>query len=98
MAEGRTSILVIGIGTELRGDDEAGLLVLRGLRAQAFPVSVRFLECSNDGVNLIDAWKDSDEVIVIDAVSAGLPPGTIITTDLREDAGSVPMLQSSTHR
>ena len=93
----RPSVLVIGIGAELRGDDAAGLIALRLLRTMDPLEGVGFLECADDGLNLIHAWEGVDVVILIDAVSAGLPPGTITTIDVRDCTASLSKLQSSSH-
>lgn len=91
------SILVVGVGTELRGDDEAGLLVIRRLKALGLPDEVRCVECTNDGLDLIDAWRGCDAVILVDAVSAGLAPGTIVSVDVTEQSAPLSMIDSTTH-
>lgn len=72
--------LVIGIGNEYRGDDGAGLAVVRALRArQGAPA--RFLECDGNCTTLLDAWQTAEHVILIDAVTSGARPGTIYRID-----------------
>jgi hydrogenase maturation protease len=68
--------LVIGVGNEFRGDDGAGLVVARGLRALAHP-NVTVLEQRGEGAALLEAWGGAGRVIVVDAVSSGNKPGTI---------------------
>ncbi len=77
--------LIIGIGNEYRGDDAAGLLVVRMLRTlptPAFPENA-IIECDGDGAALLDLWQAADTVILIDASFSGLPAGTITKFDPR---------------
>jgi hydrogenase maturation protease len=73
-------IAVIGIGSDLRGDDGAGLEVARRLRGQVSE-RVRIIEHLGDGTALISAWQDANRVIVVDAVKSGAKPGTIFRFD-----------------
>jgi hydrogenase maturation protease len=68
--------LVIGIGNCLRGDDGVGHVAVQRLRALNLPnASAR--EESGEGAALIEAWKNAQNVILIDAVQTGAAPGTI---------------------
>lgn len=70
--------LVIGIGNTDRGDDGAGIAVARHLRA-VLPSPVPVVEQSREGTELIALWRTTNAFIVyvIDAMSSGLPPGTV---------------------
>jgi len=68
--------LFIGIGNPLRGDDAAGLLAARALRALGEEgVEVRELE--GEPVDLIEAWEGAEAVLVADAVASGGEPGQV---------------------
>ena len=67
---------VIGVGNAFRGDDGIGLIVARRITELALP-GVTVLEQSGEGVALMEAWGDADQVIVVDAVSSGSEPGTV---------------------
>ena len=67
---------VIGVGNAFRGDDGIGLIVARRITELALP-GVTVLEESGEGVALMEAWGDADQVIVVDAVSSGSEPGTV---------------------
>ena len=84
--------LVIGVGNEDRGDDGVGPLVASRLKPQA---GDRFevLECRGDGASLMDAWKDADTVIILDAAMSGAEAGTIH----RIDASTQPMPKNFLH-
>ena len=69
-------VLVVGVGNAFRGDDAAGLLVVKLLR-EANPLGVTLLEQSGEGTALIEAWQDYETVILVDAAHSGAAPGTI---------------------
>jgi hydrogenase maturation protease len=77
-------ILVIGIGNPARGDDAAGLLVARQIRAAASPGEVTVTELAGDQLALLDAWTGAREVYLIDAVCSGGTPGTVYRFDAAE--------------
>jgi hydrogenase maturation protease len=62
--------LIVGVGNADRGDDAAGVLVVRRLRG------FRTAELS-DCTDLFELWSDETDVIVIDAMVTGAPVGTI---------------------
>lgn len=89
-------ILLIGVGSEYRSDDGAGLGAIRALKARELPDTL-VIESPSDGAELMELWKPADKVILIDAVSSGGVPGTVY----RFDAHSQPIPASlsflSTH-
>jgi hydrogenase maturation protease len=67
--------------------------VARAVRALALP-GVHVVERSGEGTDLIATWSDADVAIVIDAASAGAPPGTIHRFDVVEGSpGALPPAQ-----
>lgn len=77
-------ILVIGVGSQERGDDGVGLLVARAMGAKNLP-NTTILEESGEGAALLEAWAGADAVILIDAVSSGAAPGTLHRFDARSE-------------
>jgi hydrogenase maturation protease len=71
--------LVIGIGNEWRSDDAAGLVVAQ--RLGELDPTLRVAAHGGEPVDLIHHWMDEDEVILVDAVDSGAPPGTIHRID-----------------
>jgi hydrogenase maturation protease len=63
---------VIGLGNEWRGDDGVGLEVARRLGGR---------ELGGEPIELAEALFGGAEVVVVDAVSSGAPPGTVHTFD-----------------
>jgi len=88
--------LFIGIGNPLRGDDAAGLLVARALRARE-PEGIEVLELEGEPVDLIEAWDGAEAVAVADAVASGGDPGEVHRIDAV--AGPLPatLAGASTH-
>ena len=72
----KPAVLVIGIGNSLRGDDGAGPAVIQRLQNR-LPSSVITLQLDSDGVSLMEAWRDFERVILVDAAGSGAVPGTI---------------------
>jgi hydrogenase maturation protease len=73
---------VIGVGNEWRGDDAAGLLVVRRLQGDPWP-QVEIAESRGTVTAVQEAWKGAAGVIVVDAVVSGGTPGTIYRFDAR---------------
>lgn len=74
---------VVGIGNVLLGDDGAGVWLARALHDDyAFEPDIEVLDGGTLGLGLATYLSETDRLLVIDAVAAGGPPGTIVT--LRE--------------
>jgi hydrogenase maturation protease len=88
--------MVIGVGNDYSGDDAAGLLAARRLRELA---SYRALirEETGDGARLIESWKGTETVIVLDAVYSGAKPGTIHRLDAQTQRVPRDLFRYSTH-
>jgi hydrogenase maturation protease len=69
-------ILVLGLGNEYRCDDAVGLVVGRRIKALDL-LNTIVSEGSGESVNLMEAWRGADAVIIVDAISSGSEPGTI---------------------
>ena len=88
--------LVIGIGNPLRSDDGAGHVVVRRLRKLNLP-DVGTREESGEGAALIEAWKNAENVIVIDTIQSGAAPGTIHRLDASRAPIPARFFHCSTH-
>jgi hydrogenase maturation protease len=81
-------VRVVGLGNALRGDDAVGLTVARRLRELTPALDV--LELSGEPAELLDALGDGvEQVVLVDAVSSGAPPGTVHRLDASEAALAV---------
>lgn len=76
-------VVVIGLGNPIMGDDGMGLAALEYLQtAYRFPPEVELVDGGTWGVNLLPVIEDADELILIDAIDVGAPPGTFIRLEL----------------
>lgn len=70
------STTVLCIGNTLMGDDGVGAAVARALRESAAR-GCRIIERPNAEMGLIKYFLDGDRIIVVDALDAGVQPGSI---------------------
>lgn len=75
----RIAVLVLGLGNVLCGDDGAGVVVAHRLRRELeLPPGVRVVDGGTLGLDLLALVAASDRVILVDAVRADGPPGTLV--------------------
>jgi len=91
-----SKVVVVGIGSELRGDDAAGVLVARNLKKRVKSPNVLIIDAGvapESFTSRIKEFKPS-HVILIDAADFGADPGAVIFTDSTAAVGQ----SISTHR
>ncbi len=77
-APGPPRILVLGIGNVLLTDEGVGVRAIEALKNSFdFSDNVTLMDGGTLGLGLLDAIMESDALIVIDAVRAARPPGTL---------------------
>jgi hydrogenase maturation protease len=75
----RIDVLVLGLGNVLCADDGAGVAAVHRLRrAWRMPAGVRVVDGGTLGMDLVALVAASDRVILVDAVRADAPPGTLV--------------------
>lgn len=81
-----SDIVVIGIGQELRGDDGAGLAVVRRWQKRYPQTSgrVRVELCPLPGLDLLNVWDGARVAIIVDAVLSGARPARDEVATLQE--------------
>jgi len=78
-SEPRIDVLVLGLGNVLCGDDGAGVVAVHKLRrGWQLPPGTRVVDGGTLGLDLLALVAASDRVILVDAVRADAPPGTIV--------------------
>ena len=92
----QTRVLIIGVGNSYRGDDAAGLIIARKLRAQ-LPEDIKIIEQSGEGAALLETWKNAEHVILVDAAHSGAAPGTIFRFEAHKQALPTQFFHYSTH-
>jgi hydrogenase maturation protease len=90
------TLVVVGVGNALRGDDAAGLAVAELVRSRVSD-DVVVKVCEQEPSRLVDAWEGAAAAVVVDAASSAAEPGTVHRIDA--SAGEVParVFRSSTH-
>lgn len=90
------SPLVIGLGNEMRGDDSAGLCVVRQLQPLVGD-RARIVECPGGVAELLDLWDGRDCVYLVDAVRSGGTPGTWLRVAVGDQPLPSSLATTSTH-
>jgi hydrogenase maturation protease len=76
------SIAVVGVGNLLLSDDGVGIHAVRRLRSDSRLASmVRLIDGGTVGTDLLAEVCGCEKLLIVDAVDAGLPPGTTIWMD-----------------
>jgi hydrogenase maturation protease len=87
-------VLVLCVGNPYRRDDGVGLEVLAAL-----PPSLGAKEVAGDAADLVARWSGAERVVLVDAVSTGAAPGTVLLLRCVEGSwdGAPPPAAASTH-
>ncbi|MGB4503588.1 MAG: hydrogenase maturation protease [Syntrophaceticus sp.] len=76
-----SEFLIICCGNLYSSDDAVGMHVAWRLKEMKLPNKVQLIEAGTPGLNLLDIWEGAKNVIIVDAVTSGSPPGTIHVFD-----------------
>src|SRR5687768_18555165 len=74
---GGASVLILGVGNVLMGDEGVGVHAIRRLESEPEIPGVRLLDGGTGGVNLLAEFDQVTSIILIDATRDGRPDGTI---------------------
>jgi hydrogenase maturation protease len=86
----RIPVLVLGLGNVVCTDDGAGIAAIhRLIRDYAIPDGVVALDGGTLGLSLLPLVDSADQVILVDAVQADAPPGTLVRIEGDEVAPTV---------
>ncbi len=80
--------LVIGVGQPHRGDDALGLAALAALAAVLPEDVADRVAHHGEGLGLMALWEGRSVVLLLDALDAGRPPGTLLR--VTASAGPIP--------
>lgn len=94
--QGPSSIRIIGIGNEWRGDDAVGLLAARRLQG-VLGNRAEVVEAGVAGAELLELMKGAGAVVLIDAVRSRQAPGTIHRLDASAGPIAPELFPRSTH-
>ncbi len=79
--------MVIGIGNILLKDDGIGVHTIRELENEDLPSTVELVDGGTSTLAMLSYFLESRRIIVIDALKAGLDPGTIYRISPEDIAG-----------
>ncbi len=94
MPRGKPSILVAGVGNELRGDDGLGPRVLRDLSERPLPPKVDVIDFGERLYDLLLKLKGYDVAIVVDALDLGGEPGELYVVEPNPSSDEVKGLKA----
>jgi hydrogenase maturation protease len=71
--------VILGIGNTILSDEGVGVRAAEALlAAYDFPEGVEVIDGGTSGMELLDPLSATDLLIVLDAIKAGRPPGTLV--------------------
>jgi hydrogenase maturation protease len=71
-------IALLGLGNLMRTDDAVGMLALDRLKEWGrLPPKIRVIEGGTLGLDLLDSLRGISQLLALDAVDTGVPPGTL---------------------
>ena len=92
------SLLVLGLGNVLCGDDGLGVAAIEMLRRRyQIPAGVRVLDGGTLGLGLLSFIRPFDDVILVDAIEGAGPPGTFIRLE-GDEVGPAVQTRLSCHQ
>lgn len=89
-------LVVLGIGNLLRSDDGVGLHIIEALRKENLGYNIDLME-GLSGLDILDAIKGYDKIIIVDAIKSDGEPGTIFTLSLEDFKDKQTLHSFSTH-
>lgn len=78
---------VIGVGNILLCDEGIGVHVVRELHRRGIPPEVEYVDGGVAGATLLNLIEGEKRVVIVDAVDAPFPPGTVLRLSPAELAG-----------
>ena len=87
---------VIGMGNTLMGDDGVGVKVAEALSRRDLGPDVAVVSGGTEGMALAHHFRESDRVLVVDAIATGDAPGSVFRFT-PEDAGITSLRSHTSH-
>lgn len=90
--------MIVGVGNPLRRDEGVGVAAIARIQSHyELPDGVVAIDAGTPGLALLDIVRDADEVVLIDAMTAGQAAGTIYQTRPAELRSRGPEWTESLH-
>ena len=91
-------LLILGLGNLLCSDDGLGALVVQKIaECREIPDGVLVLDGGTLGLALLPYLEDAERAILVDAIQADAPPGTLVRVE-GEDVGPAVAARLSVHQ
>jgi hydrogenase maturation protease len=88
--------VIVGLGSEVRTDDGVGLAVIRRLEETGTPDGIELVAAGTPGLGILDLIAGFRRAVIVDAIDAGLDPGTVIRQSV-DDLSPASLHASVTH-
>ena len=96
--DSRSRLLILGLGNLLCSDDGVGALVAEAIaETRELPEGVRVLDGGTLGLSLLPYLEDAECAILVDAIQADAPPGTLVRID-GDEVGPAVTARLSVHQ
>jgi hydrogenase maturation protease len=96
--DSRSSLLILGLGNLLCSDDGLGAFVAQAIaETRIVPDGVRVLDGGTLGLSLLPYLEDAERAILVDAIQADEPAGTLVRLD-GDDVGPAVAARLSVHQ
>lgn len=73
--------VLLGLGSPIMGDDGLGLVALERLRERWTLDDVELVDGGTWGMSLVPVIQDAERMLVVDAIAAHQPPGTLVVLE-----------------
>jgi hydrogenase maturation protease len=96
--DSRSSLLILGLGNLLCSDDGLGVFVAQAIAATRIaPDGVKVLDGGTLGLSLLPYLEDAERAILVDAIMADEPAGTLVRLE-GDDVGPAVAARLSVHQ
>jgi hydrogenase maturation protease len=96
--DSRSSLLILGLGNLLCRDDGLGAFVAQAIaESRVIPDGVKVLDGGTLGLALLPYLEDTERAILVDAIQADQPVGSVVRLD-GEDVGPAVAARLSVHQ
>jgi hydrogenase maturation protease len=96
--DSRSSLLILGLGNLLCSDDGLGAFVAQAVaESRIIPDGVKVLDGGTLGLALLPYLEDAERAILVDAILADQPPGSLVRLE-GDDVGPAVAARLSVHQ
>ena len=74
----KPTVLVLGLGNPLRGDDGVGPRIIEELTRRGLPEGVTVRDVGNAGLDLLNILEGWERAVIVDAAEMGREPGQFV--------------------